>query len=111
MPLELAMDSPRSPPDPSSYLESLMQASQQSFKQFDDAMAAAMGVAEKPKEQETSPFVVAANLQRDAILQVWKFWNTTLVKALGVEEKIQPGKGDRRFKDDAWAQSAHFDLL
>src|SRR5215475_10616557 len=105
------MDNTRSPHDPSSYLESLMQAGQQSFKQFDDAMAAAMGVADKPKEQETSPFVVAANLQRDAILQVWKFWNTTLVKALGVEGNVQPGKGDRRFKDDAWGQAPHFDLL
>ena len=105
------MDSTRSPHDPSGYLESLMQAGQQSFKQFDDAMAAAMGVADKPKEQETSPFVVAANLQRDAILQVWKFWNTTLVKALGVEGNVQPGKGDRRFKDEAWAQAPYYDLL
>jgi polyhydroxyalkanoate synthase subunit PhaC len=71
------------------YLESLMQAGQQSFKQFDDAMAAAMGVGEKPGEREASPFVAAANLQRDAVLQFWKFWNTTLVKALGVEGNVQ----------------------
>ena len=105
------MDSPRSPHDPSAYFESLMQAGQQSFKQFDDAMAAAMGLGDKPAERQASPFVAAANLQRDAILQLWKFWNTTLVKALGVEEKVQPGKGDRRFKDDAWAQSPYYDLL
>jgi polyhydroxyalkanoate synthase subunit PhaC len=105
------MDSTRSPHDPSSYLESLMQAGQQSFKQFDDAMAAAMGVAEKPAEQETSPFVAAANLQRDAVLQFWKFWNTTLVKALGVEGNVQPGKGDRRFKDEAWGTTPYYDLL
>ena len=79
------MDSTRSPHDPSAYLESLMQAGQESFRQFDDAMAAAMGLADKPAERETSPLVAAANLQRDAVLQVWKFWNTTLVKALGVE--------------------------
>src|SRR6201988_1450502 len=109
--VELAMDSARSPNDPSAYLANLMQAGQQSFKQFDDAMAAAMGVAEKPAEQETSPFVAAANLQRDAVLQFWKFWNTTLVKALGVEGNIQPGKGDRRFKDDAWAQTPYYELL
>jgi polyhydroxyalkanoate synthase len=105
------MNSTRSPHDPSAYLEGLMQAGQQSFKQFDDAMAAAMGLADKPNEREVSPFVAAANLQRDAILQVWKFWNTTLVKALGIEEKVQPGKGDRRFKDDAWAASPYYDLL
>src|SRR5215470_5641183 len=104
------MDSTRSPHDPSSYLESLMQAGQQSFKQFDDAMAAAMGVAEKPAE-EASPFVAAANLQRDAVLQFWKFWNATLVKALGVEGNVQPGKGDRRFKDEAWGTTPYYDLL
>jgi polyhydroxyalkanoate synthase subunit PhaC len=105
------MDSPRSPHDTSAYLESLMQAGQQSFKQFDDAMAAAMGVGEKPGEREASPLVAAANLQRDAVLQFWKFWNTTLVKALGVEGNVQPGKGDRRFKDDAWAATPYYDLL
>ena len=65
------MDSTRSPHDPSAYLASLMQAGQQSFKQFDDAMAAAMGLGDKPAEREASPFVVAANLQRDAILQLF----------------------------------------
>src|SRR5262249_50041895 len=105
------MDNTRSPNDPSSYLASLMQAGQQSFKQFDDAMAAAMGVTEKPALQETSPLVAAANFQRDGVLQFWKFWNTTLVKALGVEDNVQPGRGDRRFKDDAWAQTPYYDLL
>ena len=105
------MDSTRSPNDPSAYLKSLMQAGQQSFKQFDDAMAAAMGLAGKPAEREASPLVSAANLQRDAILQFWKFWNSTLVKALGVEQNVQPGKGDRRFKDEAWQQTPYYDLL
>ena len=104
------MDDTRSPNDPSSYLQSLMQAGQQSFKEFDDAMAAAMGVTGKP-EPEASPIVAVANFQRDAVLQFWKFWNTTLVKALGVEDNIQPGKGDRRFKDDAWGQAPFYDLL
>jgi tetratricopeptide (TPR) repeat protein len=105
------MDSTRSPNDPSGYLESLMQAGQQSFKQFDDAMAAAMGLGEEPADRETSPFVAAANLQRDAVLQFWKFWNTTLVKALGVEGNVQPGKRDRRFKDEAWAENVVFDCI
>jgi polyhydroxyalkanoate synthase len=105
------MDSKGSPNDPSAYLASLMQAGQQSFKQFDDAMAAAMGVGDKPGERETSPLVAAANLQRDAVLQFWRFWNTTLVKALGVEGNVQPGKGDRRFKDEAWASTPYYDLL
>src|SRR5262249_41268653 len=108
---EVHMDNTRSPNDPSSYLEGLMQAGQQSFKQFDDAMAAAMGLAEKPPEPEGSPLVAAANFQRDAVLQFWKFWNTTLVKALGVEGNVEPGKGDRRFKDEAWGQAPYYDLL
>jgi len=105
------MDSARSPNDPSDYLESLMQAGQQSFKQFDDAMAAAMGVGAKPAGAGTSPLAAAANLQRDSILQFWKFWNSTLVKALGVEQRVQPSKGDRRFKDDAWGETPYYDLL
>ena len=105
------MDSTRSPNDPSAYLESLMQAGQQSFKQFDDAMAAAMGLGDKPAEGQTSPLVAAASLQRDAVLQFWRFWNATLVRALGVEGNVQPGKGDRRFKDDAWAATPYYDLL
>jgi polyhydroxyalkanoate synthase subunit PhaC len=105
------MEGARSPNDPSDYLESLMQAGQQSFKQFDDAMAAAMGVGAKPAEVRASPFAAAANLQRDSILQFWKFWNSTLVKALGVEQRVQPSKGDRRFKDDAWGETPYYDLL
>ena len=105
------MDSTRSPHDPSAYLESLMQAGQRSFRQFDDALAAAMGLGDKAAERETSPFVAPFNIQRDSILQFWKFWNATLVKALGVEQKVQPAKGDRRFKDDAWAQTPYYDLL
>ena len=81
------MDSTRSPHDPSAYLESLMQAGQRSFRQFDDALAAAMGLGDKAAERETSPFVAPFNIQRDSILQFWKFWNATLVKALGVERR------------------------
>ena len=64
------MDSARSPNDPSAYFESLMQAGQQSFKQFDDAIAQAMGVSGKAgADKSSSPFVAAIELQRDSILQ------------------------------------------
>ena len=105
------MDSTRSPHDASAYLESLMQAGQRSFRQFDDALVAAMGLGDQAAKRETSPFVAPFNFQRDSILQFWKFWNATLVKALGVAQKVQPAKGDRRFKDDAWAQTPYYDLL
>ena len=105
------MDNVPSRSDTSSYLESLMQAGQQSFKQFDDAMVAAMGVAEKPAESERSPFAAATNLQHDSMLQFWKFWNATFVKTLGADANVQPAKGDRRFKDQAWAGTPYYDLL
>ena len=106
------MDSARSPNDPSAYFESLMQAGQQSFKQFDDAMADAMGVSKRGMEEKAaSPLVAAAELHRDSILQFWRFWNQTLVKALGVGSQVQPGKGDKRFKDSSWSDTPHFDLL
>jgi len=107
------MDSARSPNDPSAYFESLMQAGQQSFKQFDDAIAQAMGVSGKAgaPDKPSSPFVAAIELQRDAVLQFWRFWNTTLVKALGVGAQVQPAKGDKRFKDSSWSDTPHFDLL
>jgi hypothetical protein len=41
------MYSTPSPSDPSAYLESLMQAGQQSMKQFDDALVTALGVRGK----------------------------------------------------------------
>ena len=41
------MDKIPSPSDPSAYLESLMKAGQQSMKQFDDALATALGVQGK----------------------------------------------------------------
>jgi polyhydroxyalkanoate synthase subunit PhaC len=106
------MDSARSPNDPSAYFESLMQAGQQSFKQFDDAIAQAMGVSGKAgADKPSSPLVAAAELQRDSILQFWRFWNATLVKALGVGAQVQPAKGDKRFKDSSWSDTPHFDLL
>src|SRR6185436_14591037 len=107
------MDSNRSPNDPSAYLESLMQAGQQSFKQFDDALADAMGVRGKQAAEgkAPSPLVAAAELHRDSVLQFWRFWNATLVKALGVGSQVKPAKGDRRFKDSAWQDSPYYDLL
>src|SRR4051812_22044613 len=43
------------PSGSSAYLESLMRAGQQSMKQFDDALARAMGVAGKASPPETPP--------------------------------------------------------
>ena len=69
------MDSPSSSGGPSAYLESLMQAGQQATRQFDDALAAAMGVEGKPaKGEDMSPFALAANLHRQFWWPAIDFW-------------------------------------
>ena len=69
------MGSPSSLSGPSDYLESLMQAGQQATKQFDDALAAAMGVEGKPADDEKmSPLAVAANMQQQYWSPVLDFW-------------------------------------
>jgi polyhydroxyalkanoate synthase subunit PhaC len=63
------MDRNPSPNDPAQYLENLMQAGQQSIKQFDDALAAAMGVRVSdapPRGQVFSPFAFAMDSVRGA---------------------------------------------
>ena len=73
------MDSSSSPSGSSAYLESLMQAGQQSMKQFDDALTSAMGVEGKPATRDaSSPFAVAANLQRQFWSPIVEFWKGTL---------------------------------
>jgi polyhydroxyalkanoate synthase len=97
-------------PNPSSaYLESLMKAGQQSMKQFDDALAAAMGVDTGRKD--ASPFASAVSPRH--LAEVWRFWNASIVKALtgGAKSTVEPSRGDKRFKDAVWQQSPYYDLL
>jgi polyhydroxyalkanoate synthase len=108
------MDHPSSPSGPSDYLESLMQAGQQAAKQFDDALAAAMGVEGRPaKDERASPFAVAANLQQQywsPVLDFWRgFFNEKSAPGLGSAARAP--RGDRRFKDEAWSYSPYYELL
>src|SRR6478735_1711403 len=101
------MSSTPSPRDPSTYFESLMQAGQQSMKEFDDALVVALGVRGKsssPINQPFSPFSFAVDMQREYLTQFWRFWNTAIIKtfSLGTNTTVQPSLGDKRFKDDAW---------
>jgi polyhydroxyalkanoate synthase len=110
------MDHYPSPSDPSAYLESLMQAGQQSMKQFDDALAMALGVPGKsssPTGQAFSPFTFAMDVQREYLTQFWRFWNTAIIRtsSLGTNATVQPAGGDKRFKDDAWQETPYYDLL
>ena len=97
------------PGDSSAYLESLMRAGQQSMKQFDDALASAMGVVGKPATGDaSSPFAVVANLQWQYWSQIADFWKGILVKRS--EAGAQSSSRDRRFQDEAWNQSPYYNL-
>src|SRR6476619_3343815 len=98
------MASSSSPGGSSAYLESLMRAGQQSMKQFDDALASAMGVEGKLAMRDaSSPFAVAANLQRLYWSQIVDFWKGTLGNPSAAGSR--PSPRDRRFQDEAWQHS------
>ncbi|KRR15654.1 hypothetical protein CQ14_04575 [Bradyrhizobium lablabi] len=86
-----------------------MRAGQQSMKQFDDAIAAAMGVgASRPASQGMSPFA----MYPDYVTEAWRLWNASIVNAFAAAgTSVQPSRGDKRFKDDAWQHSPYYDLL
>ena len=110
------MDRTPSPDDPSAYLESLMHAGQQSMKQFDDALATAMGVHGKnstPARQVFSPFALAMDMQREYLTQFWRLWNAAFIAAMtgGKRATVEPARGDRRFRDDAWQEAPFYNLL
>ena len=107
---EAHMDSSSSPSGSSAYLESLMRAGQQSMKQFDDALVSAMGVEGKPATRgDSSPFAVAANLQRQFWSPIVEFWKGTLGNASAAG--AQPSRRDRRFQDEAWQHSPYYQLI
>ena len=104
------MDNSSSPGSSSAYLEGLMKAGEQSMKQFDDAIAAAMGVGDGGAAgQGTSPFA----LFPDYVTQAWRLWNAGIFKAFTprTAPDARSPRVDRRFKDDAWSQSPYYNLL
>jgi polyhydroxyalkanoate synthase len=106
------MGSPASSGGPSAYLESLMRAGQQATRQFDDALAAAMGVEGKPaRGEDVSPFALAAKLHRQFWWPAIDFWRGFLTGKPAEDTPPAKGRGDRRFKDEVWEQSPFFELL
>ena len=103
------MTSSPSPDGTSAYLESLMRAGQQSVKQFDDAMASAMGIESKPPAREPWPFAFTTNMQRQFWSPVTDFWKGFLGDA-SAEGSRRSGL-ERRFQDEAWQHSPYYELV
>jgi polyhydroxyalkanoate synthase len=102
--------------DPSVYLRTLMQAGQQSEKQFDDALALAMGVGREGVSADavSSPVTFVAELHREYLLHLFRFWAeafSQMLTLVGVPSSVEPGRGDKRFKDEAWRETPYYDLL
>ena len=82
------MDNSSSPGSSSAYLESLMKAGQQSMKQFDDAIAAAMGVGSgRAAGQGMSSFAGYPGY----VTQAWLLWNASIVNAFELHHPIHGG--------------------
>ncbi len=109
------MTSTPPPADAPGYLESLMRAGQDAMKQFDEAIAAAAGVGHRanPLAHFFSPFGLVADLQREYLKQLWRLWKATVTQAFssGAHSNADLAQGDKRFKDDAWRELPHYDLL
>ena len=110
------MTSTLPPVDTPGYLENLMRAGQDALKQFDDALASAVGVRGKeanPSGQSLSPFKLIADLQREYFTQLWRVWNTTFLQVIagGTQSNAALSRGDKRFKDDAWHDQPYYELL
>ena len=101
--------------DAPSYLERLMRAGQDATKQFDDALASAVGVRGKDANQSGQfpfPFGLIADLQREYFTQLWRFWNMTFLQTIsGGTHSNASAKFDKRFKDDAWNEQPYYELL
>ena len=110
------MTSTPPPADAQGYLDSLMRAGQDAMKHFDDALASAAGVNGKvppTPEQLLSPITLIADLQREYIKQLWRFWNAVFLRTItgGMHSNAVLAKGDKRFKDDAWHDQPYYELL
>lgn len=102
--------------DLSVHLEGLMQAGQQSAERFEEMFSVAMGIRGKAPSMpdgESSSFSHAVEIHGKHMSELWRFWNSSMIQALtlGAESEIEPAKGDRRFRDEAWQDGSYFDLL
>jgi polyhydroxyalkanoate synthase subunit PhaC len=105
-----------SPTDATTYLENLMRAGQDATKQFDNALALAMGVHGEQQSSSANlffPLALIADLQREYFKQLWRFWNTMFLQTFdgGAHSNVALAQGDKRFKDASWREQPYYDLL
>jgi polyhydroxyalkanoate synthase subunit PhaC len=82
-----------------------MQTGRQSAKQFDDALALAMGVGlgkDIPPDATTSSVAFVAEMHWEYLLQLFRFRAEvfTQMLALGGQSPVEPARGDKRVKDE-----------
>ena len=102
--------------DATPYLENLMRAGQDATKQFEEALALAMGVHDKELSSSTNalfPFALTANLQQEYFRQVWQFWNSMFLRSFpgAADSGGAPAREDKRFKDASWREQPYYELL
>lgn len=99
--------------DPSVHLKYLMQAGQQSAKQFDDALTLAMGVAGGGDTTSASLLTIIAQMQQEFVSRLFRFWAESLIQmvTLGAHSSFETESVDKRFKDTAWQETPYYDLL
>jgi polyhydroxyalkanoate synthase subunit PhaC len=102
--------------DLSSHLKDLKLAGQQSAKRFDEALLLAMGMGSEsgaPSDPISSMMAFVAEMHREYLLRASRFWAETFIQmiTLGVYSSVEPSRGDKRFKDEAWREVPFYDLL
>src|SRR5260370_40103633 len=102
--------------DLSSHLKGLMLAGQQSAKRFDEALLLTMGMGSEgdaPSDAISSTMALVTEMQREYLLRASRFWAETFIQmiTLGVYSSVEPSRGDKRFKDEAWREGPYYDLF
>jgi len=95
--------------DLSSHLKDLMLAGQQSAKRFDEALLLTMGMrseAGAPSDAISWTMAFLSEMHREYLLRASRFWAETFIQmiTLGAYSSVEPSRGDKRFKDEAWRE-------
>src|SRR5260370_40843224 len=98
------------------HLKDLMLAGQQSAERFDEAVLLAMGVGSEggaPSDAISSTMAFVTEMHREYLLRASRFWAETFIQmiTLGVYSSVEPSRGDKRFKDEAWREVPDYAFL